>query len=150
MKESKLKIVALDPAGITGFCTNTKSGIWDVKPKPYESTGIKFLSLKKHLKTILEKEGIDLIAYEKPSGQHFTGVRSHANFEGVILEFCESNDIDYKAYTASEIKKFATGKGNAGKPLMIEAAVKKYGIAVTDDNHADALHLHSLATREFN
>lgn len=144
-----MKIVALDPAGITGYCTNSSSGIWDCKPKPYQSTGIKFLTLQKRLKEVLESEGIDLIAYEKPSGQHFTGVRSHANFEGAILTFCESNNLDYKNYTASEIKKFATGKGNAGKPLMVSSAEEKYKIEVLDDNHADALHLWHLAKAEF-
>jgi len=51
--------------------------------------------------------------------------------------FCEENDIVYQAFSASEIKKSATGKGNSGKPQMIAAAKEKYGYTGTDDNEAD-------------
>ena len=37
------------------------------------------------------------------------------------------------------IKKHATGKGNASKEMMIEAARKKLGYKDDDDNEADAL-----------
>ncbi len=36
IKKKELKIVALDPAGVTGYCTNSNSGIWDLKLKPYK------------------------------------------------------------------------------------------------------------------
>lgn len=149
-----MKILALDPATLTGYCFgDTKPishGTWDFKLKSYESTGLKFLRLSKHLEELnYNADGIDLIAYEKPSGQHFTGVRSHANFEGVILKVCEFYGINYKAYTASEIKRFATGKGNAKKAQMIEACTTNYNIKPEDDNHADALHLWHLAKHEF-
>lgn len=147
MKEEEIKILALDPATITGYCSNYGGGIWNFQKTSRVSVGLKFLMLKKALKSILEKEGIDLLVYEQPTGRFFTAIRSGANFEGVILEFCESNEIDYKSYTATEIKKFATGKGNAGKPMMMEAA-KKYGVEILDDNHADAMHLFHLAKSE--
>ena len=43
---------------------------------------------------------------------------------------------------------FATGKGNARKPLMIANAKSLYGYDGEDDNIADALHLLKLAEGE--
>ncbi len=97
---------------------------------------MKLIKMKASIHEIVQAEGIDLIVYEKPSGRHFNGLRSHANFEGVIVSYCEDNKLDYKDYSASEIKKFATGKGNAGKPEMIKSCAEKYGLDPIDDNHA--------------
>jgi len=50
-------------------------------------------------------------------------------------------------HSASEIKQHATGSGNSGKPLMIEAARRK-GWDPKDDNEADALWLLDLGRRK--
>jgi Holliday junction resolvasome RuvABC endonuclease subunit len=66
----------------------------------------------------------------------------------IIESFCEENSIEYRAYSATEIKKFATGKGNANKESMIESARSKYQYSGNDDNEADAIHLYHLALRD--
>lgn len=144
-----LNILALDPATTTGYCSEHASGIWEFKLKSYESTGIKFLNFRKKLAELIQAENIDMVVYEKPSGQHFTGVRSHSNFEGVILECCQALETQYITYTSTQIKKFATDKGNAKKPEMIQACKDKYGITPIDDNHADAIHLWYMANNDF-
>lgn len=144
-----MKVLALDPAALTGFCSATSSGVWDLKPKSYESNGMKFIKMRASIHEIVHAEEIDLIVYEKPSGRHFNGLRSHANFEGVIVGYCEEFELDYKDYSASEIKKFATGKGNAKKPEMISSCEATYGVKPIDDNHADAVHLYHLAITQF-
>lgn len=145
-----MKILALDPAATTGYCTSTASGIWDLKPKSYESNGMKFIKMKSSIHEIVKAEGITFIVYEKPGGRHYNGLRSHANFEGVIVSYCEENNLDYKDYSASEIKKFATGKGNCNKEAMIKACEETYNFKPMDDNHADAVHLYNLAIQQFN
>ena len=145
-----MKILALDPAATTGYCTPTASGVWDLKPKSYESNGMKLIKMRASIHEIVQAEGINMIAYEKPSGRHFNGLRSHANFEGVIVSYCEEHDLDYKDFSAGEIKKFATGKGSAKKEDMIKACAEKYGVDPIDDNHADAIHLFNLANHQFN
>jgi crossover junction endodeoxyribonuclease RuvC len=46
------------------------------------------------------------------------------------------------------LKKFATGKGNAGKDEMLAAAIRRYPSAeVTDNNVADAVHLAAMGAR---
>jgi len=69
---------------------------------------------------------------------------------GIIEKFCEETGIDYKAYSAKEIKKFATDNGSAGKPAMIKAAKSKYGYIGEDDNVADAMHMLELCKQELN
>jgi len=44
----------------------------------------------------------------------------------------------------SVIKKFATGKGNAGKPAVISALTLRYGLRFDTDNAADAFALAKL------
>jgi Holliday junction resolvasome RuvABC endonuclease subunit len=144
-----MKILAIDPAGKSGWCTETASGVWNLKPKSYESNGMKFLKMKASIDEIVKAEGITFIGYEKPSGRHFSGIRSHANFEGVIVAYCEENGIEYKDFSASEIKKFATGKGNSNKAAMIVACKETYGFDPIDDNHADAKHLYELIKSQF-
>jgi Holliday junction resolvasome RuvABC endonuclease subunit len=46
-------------------------------------------------------------------------------------------------------KKFATGRGNCGKPEMIEEARKLLGRDPEDDNEADAIHIARYAVAEF-
>ena len=42
------------------------------------------------------------------------------------------------------LKKFATGKGNCPKGLMMLEVYKKYGVTITDDNAADAYALAKI------
>ena len=71
-----------------------------------------------------------------------------ATLQGVITLWAEENGIEYRGYSPAEIKKHATGKGNAGKALVI-AAAKAKGWAVGDDNEADALWLLDLAAKQY-
>ena len=57
---------------------------------------------------------------------------------------------DLKAFSAKEIKKFATGNGNCGKQAMVDAAKIKYGYKGEDDNIADAMHMLGLFNSEIN
>ena len=57
-----------------------------------------------------------------------------------LTAWCEHHSIAYEGIPVGTIKKFATGRGNAGKPEMIDAAVTA-GFRPKDDNEADAIHL---------
>jgi Holliday junction resolvasome RuvABC endonuclease subunit len=144
-----MKILALDPATVTGFCTSTTSGVWNLKTKSYESKGMRLIKMRSSIDEICKAEGITFIVYEKPGGRNYNALKSHSNFEGIIQAYALDNGIEYKGYSASEIKKFATGKGNANKQAMIDACIKTYGFTPEDDNQADAVHLYNLAKSEF-
>ena len=72
-----------------------------------------------------------------------------AEMHGVLKSLLDDEKIEYKAYSATEIKRHATGKGNAGKPAMIKACEEQLGIKPQDDNHADAIWIFKLAQEDF-
>jgi len=146
-----LKILAIDPASMLGWAlSNTEYGTWNLKTRRDESMGMKLLRLKAKLEEIYKMEDFDLIVYERPAGRHTASVIHEAKLVGKIEEWCEEHNVQYKSLSATEIKKFATGKGNAGKPAMIKAAADKLGYQGNDDNEADALWILNLCKWELN
>jgi len=144
-----MKILSLDVATHCGFCTETASGCWDLTPKRDESKGMKLIRFKSKLREVCELENINIIVFERAAGFHKNALIVEAELHGVLKLFCEENKIEYRAYSPSEIKKFATGKGNAGKPLMIKCAQDKLGYVGEDDNEADASWLLEMAKSEY-
>jgi len=56
----------------------------------------------------------------------------------VLTAWAEMRGVPYQGVPVGTIKKSATGKGNASKAMMIEAA-RKRGFFPKDDNEADAI-----------
>lgn len=140
-----MSILALDLGTKTGWAYGTldavMSGVWDLKPRRFDGGGMRFVKFKGELNDIL-KAG-------RPAAVMFEEVRNHKGTDaahiyggllGVLTAWCEENEIPYRGVTVQAIKKFATGRGNAGKPDMIAAALR-LGYEPIDDNHADALAL---------
>lgn len=150
-QEGQKKILAIDPAENTGWAiANDVYGQWNFKLKRDENFGMKILRFKSKLKEVFELEKPDIIAFERPAGRNGAALISHSKFVGIIELFCTENDIPYKGYSASEIKKFGTGKGNAGKPLMVQHAKEKYGYQGDSHDEADALHLMNYCKHDLN
>jgi len=151
---NKMNILAIDPATLCGWAIEStefkgyECGVWNLTKRKDESDGIKWLRFRAQLKEICSMQKIQIVAFERPAGQHQGAVIHHAKLVAIIEEFCADNAIEYKAYSAGQIKKFATGKGNSGKPIMIQAAKDKLGYEGDDDNEADALWLLQLAKSE--
>lgn len=144
-----MKILALDQATKCGWCLSPElNGTWDLSAKRDESPGYKLLKLRAKLEDIHREHNLDLVVYERVAGLHKSAIIHSAKMSGAIEIFCIDNGIEYRAYSASEVKKFATGKGNANKDKMIEACVEKYNIIPMDDNMADAIHIWHLAASE--
>jgi Holliday junction resolvasome RuvABC endonuclease subunit len=141
-------LLALDIATLTGFCTHTASGVWNLTPKKDESKGMRLIRFRAKLKEVCELEKIKLITFEMPAIQgkfpNFVGME----MVGVMKLFCAELDIDHKGYPPATLQKFATGKGKGNKPLMIQTCKEKYGVDPIDDNEADALHLYHLAIQD--
>lgn len=146
-----MKILALDQASNCGWCCGKDLyGCWDLNTRKDESSGMKMIRFRSKLKEIIASENIDLIVYERVAGQHKNSIIHAAKMVAIIETFCEENNLQYIAYSASEIKKFATGNGNANKAAMIAAAALKYGYTGTNDNEADAIHIYHLAHSLYN
>jgi Holliday junction resolvasome RuvABC endonuclease subunit len=148
MKE--INILAIDQASNCGWKTKNAHGVWDFNTRKDESSGMKMLRFRSKLKEVCELEQINLIVYERVAGRHANSIIHASKMVAMIETFCEENNIEYKAVSATEVKKFATGKGNANKDKMIEAARLKYGYEGNDDNEADAILIYHHTLLELN
>jgi len=150
-----MKILALDPATKFGwaFLDDTGlmiSGVWSFKTTRHSGGGVRFLQFRKQFLEALDQCEPDLVAYEEV--RRHMGVDAAHIYGGliaVVSSICEERNIPYKGFPVGTIKKHATGKGNAGKDLMIAAALKKWpGVSIQDDNEADARHIADLARHQ--
>lgn len=142
-----MKILALDLATKTGWATNDgrTSGVQTFDVKRGESPGMRFLRCLAWLADMLKLLGsIDLICFEQA---HHRGGAATAVCVGLVsamLTFAAEHGIETMAVHSGELKRWATGKGNAGKPAMIRAAQDR-GWSPEDDNQADAALLLEYA-----
>lgn len=140
-------IVALDLGSCTGFAIHSKhgitSGVLNFKKKGrFSDSGFK--ALYDFLCTFLEgpHEHPDLeVVVECPhAGRFIAPVRILFGLLAIVHLFCDLFKIKLTEYKPKEIKKFATGSGNAKKPSML-AAVQVDFPGVKDHNTADAIHM---------
>jgi len=146
-----MKILAIDPGTNCGFAlldgSNIISGIWDISVKRDESRGMRLIRLRNKLNEIGK---IDLLVFEV-SKSHMSSLAAEVAGEirGLITTYCLDNNIDYQGVHYSLIKKFATGKGNANKKMMVEAAEKKFSKTNLIHDEADALLLLDYVRGEY-
>ena len=144
-----MKILALDLGTHMGWAlSDGASGTFHLQTdsqRRFEGSGMKWLRLRRFLD---EVGAVDLVVLEE--------VRRHAGTDAahayggalaVVTAWCEEKKIPHTAYPVATIKKHATGKGNANKAAMMQAAADR-GWDVVDDNHADALWILDLAKKE--
>jgi len=143
-----VKILAIDPATKCGFAhSDGPSGVWILKVRPDESGGMRWFRLQGKLNQIKQSTGVDLVVYEASRNlRHGAAIRVHEGLKSTIELWCTNNECEYRGYSPGEVKKHATGKGNASKEDMVRAAQRKWpSLIIIDDNHADALLLLDLA-----
>lgn len=150
VKPRAINVLAIDQASKCGWCTRNAYGVWDFNTRKDESAGMKMLRFRSKLKEVVELENINLIVYERVAGQHANSIIHASKMVAIIETLCEELGIDYKAVSAGEVKRFATGKGNAPKDKMIEAARLKYGYTGNNDNEADAIHIYHHTIADLN
>lgn len=148
-----MKILALDPATRCGWAySGGQSGTWDLRVRKDESSGMRLIRLDSKLDEI-HSSGLNLVVFEAARGGmpgRLGALVVSSEIQGHIKFWCEKNDVEFRAYSPTEVKKHATGKGNAGKPLMVEKAQEKWpDVNIIDDNQADALWILDLAQSEY-
>lgn len=145
-----MNILALDLGTTTGYALKTSvitSGSLNFQKASFHGAGMKFLYFKRWL-TEIKQSGVDAVYYEKVmrhSGTH--AAHCYGAFEGILQMWCEQHEIPYEGIPVGTIKKHATGKGNATKDMMVEAAIEK-GYEPVDDNESDAIHILLYALEE--
>jgi Holliday junction resolvasome RuvABC endonuclease subunit len=148
-------ILALDLGTKTGWAIRScdgliTSGTVSFKPGRYDGGGMRYLRFTNWLTEIDRLSGpIEAVYFEE--------VRRHAGTDAahvfggllaVLTSWAELRGVPYQGVPVGTIKLHATGKGNAPKQAMIDAA-RARGYSPADDNEADAIAiLHwALETR---
>jgi len=135
---------------MTGYCLwevgarCITSGSWDLPKTSPE----RYIQLRKFLETtdyeVRHAGGaIVSVVYEDVVG-FFKGNRAGqtlGGLEAILQVWCTDNGIAFDAVVTTELKRWATGKGNANKQEMREAANKRFGCKVMTHDQADALLL---------
>ena len=142
-------LLAIDLGTTTGWALRSTdglitSGTVSFRPSRYDGGGMRYLRFQNWLAEMDRLAGpIATIWYEE--------VRRHAGtdaahvFGGLLAtltSWAEFRGIPYGGVPFGTIKKFATGKGNAPKQAMIEAA-RKRGFSPADDNAAGLVKIDS-------
>jgi hypothetical protein len=149
-----LRILALDLGTTTGWALSNSSGLLhsgthSFKASRFEGAGMRFLKFEKFLVDLRKDTGgFDLILFEEVR-RHMGVDAAHAygGYLATLQRWAEAWSIGYSGVPVGTIKQFATGKGNAKKDAMVEAAVRLHapfadaGWKPVDDNQADAVCL---------
>ena len=145
-----MNILAIDPGTHCGYAKSPiESGTWDLSVKRHEGGGMRFFRLRNYLNEVCSD--IDLLVYEEVHRHAGTeAAHIYGGIVAIIQEHCEMHQINYQGLPVGTIKKYATGKGNANKDSMVNAAKAKWqDIDIVDDNQADALWIWDWAQNEY-
>ena len=145
-----MSVLALDLGSTTGFMLKCRGGavlhgFWALKGGRSEGAGMRYLRFRSCLGDLHAKSKVQYIVFEDVRRHNGTdAAHVFGGLRAILMAFCEEHAIPYEGVPVQTIKKFVTGKGNAGKREVI-AAVKRYGFSgVVDDNEADAVALMLL------
>ena len=87
----------------------------------------------------------DLVVIEAPAFSRTTGhMHDRSGLWWAVVHGLMSRDIPVVEVTATTLKKYATGKGNATKPDMRVELYRRAGVDLRDDNQVDAVWLAHL------
>lgn len=147
-------ILALDLGTKLGWAlSDREAGTIDLSARRnHESSGMRFVRFRTWLREMLDS-GIDLVAYEDV--RNHKGVEAAHIYGGLVAILQEEcltrrKPVEYVGVGVGAIKRFATGKGNAPKDLMVAAAQRRWPeLPIADDNMADSLWLLSYARGEY-
>lgn len=153
-----MNIVGLDLATKTGWACRkdgiTTSGLIEFKSGRFEGGGMRFLKFQSWLEEFIPLVKPDVVFFEEIRRHMSTdAAHVHGGLLAVLTSTLEKFDpkIPYQGLPVGTIKKHATGKGNAGKPLMVSSAKQKWPDQnIIDDNVADALWIMSLGLQTLN
>lgn len=140
-------ILTLDLGTVTGWALETQtgrilSGTANFRPRRFEGGGMRYLRFSRWLDETHEVSGGVTSVYFEEVRRHLGVDAAHAygGFLASLTAWCEAHSIPYEGVPVGTIKKFITGKGNAGKSAVTEA-VRALGHNPQDDNEADAIAL---------
>ncbi len=157
-----MKILGIDPGSHCGWAYRDgrgkgrrvgvvwESGVWDLAARRHEGGGMRYLRCRKYLQDVLDLLKPEVVVYEEVRRHMGTdAAHVYGGIVAVISEECEARKIPYRGIPVGTIKKHATGKGNADKVKMGEAARYRWpDYDFADDNEVDARFIADTAATE--
>jgi Holliday junction resolvasome RuvABC endonuclease subunit len=150
--------LGLDPGTRCGWAIldrheqRIRSGTWNCTPKAGEGPGMRYMRLRRHLRTVFAEAALPILAVGFEDVRRHLGVDAAHIYGGlvaVISEECERQSVAYRGIKVNAVKVMATGKGNADKDAVVRAANARWcPHIVGDDNEADALFVALGVVRE--
>jgi len=158
------RLLAIDPGSNCGYswidvnqpvtpalkAIHHQSGMWDLAKKRFGDHGMRYLELRRRLLEV----NPDFVVFEEVRFRHKStdAARMYYGIVATIETWCKDRGVSYTGIVTGDVKKRATGKGNSGKPPIIEAANEFFeidpplSVAKTskDDNIADAMWMCQL------
>lgn len=137
-----MKVLAADLSlARTGWCDSRCHDVIVTKPTTPRVERIRLICGV--LLSVAELDDTDLLVVEGPSyASRGSATIDLGRLHGV-LEHEAQGRLVFVTMAPSSLKKYATGKGNAGKAEVLTSAVRRLGYEGSDDNVADALWLHA-------
>jgi Holliday junction resolvasome RuvABC endonuclease subunit len=141
-------LLALDLGTRTGFCIGTAehqvSGVWDLKNDRFSGGGMRYVRFRSKLNEMRAAYPVSRVVFEEVRRHAGTdAAHVYGGFMATLMAWCEEHGVPYEGIPVGTIKKHWTGKGNANKAQMI-AECQRRGMAIVDDNEADAVALFDL------
>ena len=137
-------ILALDLGTTTGWASLAggivHSGTASFRSCRYDGGGMRFLRFQHWLEQLADNSGGLAAIYFEEVRRHVGTDAAHlyGGFLATLTSWCEREGVAYQGVPVGTIKRFATGKGNAGKEAVL-AAMRQRGFQPADDNEADAI-----------
>jgi crossover junction endodeoxyribonuclease RuvC len=147
-----MRLLCLDLGSTVGFADRCEDGISSgfvgLKGGRYEGGGMRYLRFRQWLNTQASNCRPDIVYFEEVR-RHLGTDAAHVygGLLATLTAWCEEQKIPYRGVPVGTIKKTFTGKGNASKDEMINAACHHFKRVVTDDNEADALGILYWASK---
>ena len=137
-------VLALDLGTTTGWASLiggiVHSGTVTFRSGRYDGGGMRYLRFQHWLEQLADDSGGLTAIYFEEVRRHIGTDAAHlyGGFLATLTAWCEREGVAYQGVPVGTIKRFATGKGNAGKDAVM-AAVRARGFSPADDNEADAI-----------
>jgi Holliday junction resolvasome RuvABC endonuclease subunit len=87
------------------------------------------------------KPNVDPVVFEEPVGKFIKAIISQACVQGAVLALLSERGLAWAKNAPMVAKKVLTGKGNADKAAIMDAARAATGLQQIDEHRADALGL---------
>lgn len=148
-------VVGVDPGTSCGWAVLDEdgrrlgSGTWDLSARRHEGGGMRFVRVRHHLEELLDAWPDQRIAYEEVR-RHLGTDAAHVygGIVAVVGSHAEEWRLPYVGVPVGTLKKLATGRGNASKRDMVDAANERWKPhVVVEDDEADALFVALAAVR---